>query len=310
MKRRTFLQNSTVALGAAILPQTLSAAHHGGNHRRSVHLFSKHLQFLDYDAMATQAAEIGFDGVDLTMRPKGHVEPANAAYDLPRAVRALEKAGLPPLMCTTGFSSVNDDHFESTLDAIADAGITHLRMGYFRYNEKQHPAELLADIHRELPALAKALEKRGLNGGLQNHAGARNIGASMWEYWQILDDIDPTVLGIQFDIRHAVAERGASWQREVDIAAPKISSLVIKDFKWVEDEKTGLPKILNTPLGEGWVDFPRYLKMIDEAQINAPISLHYEYDLGGAGKGNRELTIPKQDVYAAMKRDLNILRGW
>ena len=68
--------------------------------------------------------------------------------------------------------------------------------------------------------------------------------------------------------------------------------------------------MLNTPLDEGWVDFPRYFKMVDDAKINVPISLHYEYDLGGAGKGRRELTLPLQDVYATMKRDLDILRGW
>lgn len=310
MKRRTFLQNSSVALGAAMLPPTLRAAHHHGAHRRSVHLFSKHLQFLDYAAMAEQAAAIGFDGVDLTVRPGGHVEPTNATRDLPRAAKALRDHGLPPLMCTTAFASVKDDHFESALDAIAESGIKHLRMGYYRPTPGTHPADRLQEIRQSLPPLVKALEQRGLNGAFQNHAGARHIGSSLWEYWQILQDVDPSVLGIQFDIRHAVAERGASWQNEFEIAAPKISSLVIKDFKWIEQEKTGLPELLNTPLDEGWVDFPRYLKMVDDAKIEVPISLHYEYELGGADKGRRELTIPHADVYAAMQRDLDRLRAW
>ncbi len=34
-------------------------------------IFSKQLQWLDYDEMARVAAEIGFDGVDLTVRPRG-----------------------------------------------------------------------------------------------------------------------------------------------------------------------------------------------------------------------------------------------
>ncbi|GAB5561789.1 MAG: hypothetical protein SynsKO_34360 [Synoicihabitans sp.] len=260
--------------------------------------------------MAEKAAEIGFDGVDLTVRPRGHVEPANAKRDLPLAAKALRRADLPPLMCTTSFSLVTDAHFESTLDAIADAGIKHLRMGYFRPDPELHPAAQLEKIRRGLPALVSALEKRGLNGALQNHAGARYIGSSMWEYWQLLQDVDPTVLGIQFDIRHAVAERGASWEREVETAAPKISSLVIKDFKWIEDAKSGSPKILNTPLGEGWVNFPRYFEMIDQRKISVPISLHYEYDLGGADHGKSELTTSTQQVYAAMKRDLDLMRSW
>jgi hypothetical protein len=37
--------------------------------------------------------------------------------------------------------------------------------------------------------------------------------------------------------------------------------------------------------------------------------LHFEYPLGGADKGNRTLTIPKEDVFAAMKKDLGRVRG-
>ena len=44
-----------------------------------VHLFSKHLQFLDYDKMSRAAAELGFDGLDVTVRKGGHVTPAAAA---------------------------------------------------------------------------------------------------------------------------------------------------------------------------------------------------------------------------------------
>jgi L-ribulose-5-phosphate 3-epimerase len=40
-----------------------------------VYIFSKHLQFLGYEDMAQAAAEIGFDGIDLTVRPGGHVPP-------------------------------------------------------------------------------------------------------------------------------------------------------------------------------------------------------------------------------------------
>src|SRR5690606_9411745 len=66
-----------------------------------LHVFSKHLQFLNYKDMAEAAAEIGFDGVDLTVRPKGHVLPERAQDDLPLAVEAIKKAGLSALLMTT-----------------------------------------------------------------------------------------------------------------------------------------------------------------------------------------------------------------
>ena len=307
MNRREFVVASTAA---ALVSQLPAANRTMKTQPSSVHLFSKHLQFLDYEAMAAKAAEIGFDGVDLTVRPRGHVEPADAKRDLPRAAAALRDQGLPPLMCTTAFSSANDPHFESTLDAIAEAGFKHLRIGYFRHDPNLHPAQHIDKVRRALPPLVEALRRRGLNGALQNHAGARNIGSSLWEYWQVLEGTDPTALGIQFDIRHATAERGDSWEVELAIAAPKISSLVIKDFKWVEDPQTGLPQLLNTPLDEGWVDFPRYFKLLRERDISTPTSLHFEYDLGGADHGDRDIKIPPAEVYTAMRRDLTILRGY
>ena len=50
----------------------------------SINIFSKHLQFLDYQATGEMAAEMGFDGVDLTVRPKGHVFPENVKIGLPK----------------------------------------------------------------------------------------------------------------------------------------------------------------------------------------------------------------------------------
>ena len=36
-----------------------------------ISIFSKHLQWLDYKDMAKVLADLGFDGVDLTVRPPG-----------------------------------------------------------------------------------------------------------------------------------------------------------------------------------------------------------------------------------------------
>ncbi|MCC5022833.1 MAG: hypothetical protein J6386_08585 [Candidatus Synoicihabitans palmerolidicus] len=96
-----------------------------------VHLFSKHLQFLDFDPMAAVTADMGFTGVDLTVRPGGHVEPAHAKRDLPRA------AGLKPVMCTTDLVSVHQAHADTLLGAIADAGFTDVRLGWHKF-----PADL------------------------------------------------------------------------------------------------------------------------------------------------------------------------
>ncbi|MGA3241771.1 MAG: sugar phosphate isomerase/epimerase, partial [Bryobacteraceae bacterium] len=68
-------------------------------------VFSKHLPDLNYEELGKTAKELGFDGVDLTVRPKGHVPPERAAEDLPRAVDTLRKHGLSVPMITTEITS-------------------------------------------------------------------------------------------------------------------------------------------------------------------------------------------------------------
>ena len=53
-----------------------------------LNVFSKTLQFLEINKMVNLAAEMGFDGIDLTVRPKGHVLPENVEKVLPKAVEA------------------------------------------------------------------------------------------------------------------------------------------------------------------------------------------------------------------------------
>lgn len=314
MNRRDFIKSSTTAataLGMLGTANVSSALQPPPAFTRGIHIFSKHLQFLDYPEMAQAAADMGYDGVDLTVRPRGHVEPANAARDLPRAAAAIRAAGLRTEMCVTSFSSPDDDHFDSTLDAIAEAGFTHLRMGYMRYADSPHPAEQIKKHQEVVARLADALASRGLTGNMQNHAGERYVGASAWEYWQLLEGIDPDHLGLQFDVRHATAERGASWIREVQVAAPQIRTIILKDFIWNKSAEDSRARIVNTPLGDGWVDWERYFSMLRKMQIDVPVSMHCEYpQLGGAEKGSREPSIPHKEILGYIRRDLEFARKW
>src|SRR5258708_13809990 len=64
-------------------------------------IFSKHLPDLGYDDLGNVARQMGFDGVDLTVRKGGHVVPERAAEDLPRAVEAIRGHQLAVPMITT-----------------------------------------------------------------------------------------------------------------------------------------------------------------------------------------------------------------
>src|SRR5437762_12000722 len=98
--------------------------------RLKIHIFSKHLQFLNYQDMAEAVAEMGFDGIDLTVRPDGHVLPQNVESDLPKAMEAMRKVGLAPLLMTTAIQDANNNTDKRVLEVAVKLGIKYYRMNY------------------------------------------------------------------------------------------------------------------------------------------------------------------------------------
>ena len=54
---------------------------------------------------------------------------------------------------------------------------------------------------------------------------------------------------------------------------------------------------------------PEFFGMVAQTAFEGPLQIHYEYPLGGANNGARTLTMPTVAVLAAMKRDLERVRG-
>ena len=69
-------------------------------------VFSKQLQCYDFEDLAKAVNSIGVDGVDLTVREGGHVEPEKVKRDLPEAVKILGDYGLSVNMLTTQFTDI------------------------------------------------------------------------------------------------------------------------------------------------------------------------------------------------------------
>ena len=273
---------------------------------RTIHVFTKCLQFLNYDEIAEVLAKNGFDGADLAVRPGGQVLPENVKKDLPAAMKALRNAGIGSDMIVT---KVNDPMHEFTrpiLSTMADLGIRYYRMGYISYDPKKSVQQNLEDHKVTFEKLEKLNREYGVTGNYQNHSGTR-VGGPVWDLYELLKDRDPDYIGVQYDIRHATVEGGISWPLGMKLLAPWIRTTDIKDFIWIKNDN-GEWKLKNVPLGQGMVDFNAYLKLYRELKIEAPVSIHYEYDLGGAEHGDKEITIPREKVFSALENDINFLK--
>ncbi|MGH9838397.1 MAG: sugar phosphate isomerase/epimerase family protein [Blastocatellia bacterium] len=274
-----------------------------------ISVFSKHLHWLGWDAMAATAKEIGFDGVDLTLRKDGHVEPERAEQDLPKAAEAIRKAGIELSMVTAGIVDATTPHAEAMMRAMKVAGVKHYRWGGFKYDDNRPIPAQLDELKQKAARLAELNRKYDLTAMYHTHSGSE-VGASFWDLWMILKDLDTSRVSVNLDIGHATVEGGlGNWVRSTQLLLPMTRGIAIKDFKW-ERNARGEWRPQWCPLGNGMVNFKKFFAMVKESSFAGPVQVHFEYPLGGADKGATTLTVEKSQVLAAMKTDLTKLREW
>ena len=305
--RRDFLKQTTLALGALpLIPATqVESTNETDIPFPDVYIFSKHLQFLNYTDMADAAVSMGFNGVDLTVRPDGHVLPDRVEDDLPKAVDVLKKVGFAPNLLTTAVGDARNATDIRVLKTASKLGFQRYRMIWYRYDPKQLMPDSIQRFQGQLRALGELNKELNLTGCYQNHAGLL-VGASVWELHEMLKPADPAYMGVQYDIRHATVEGGLSWPNGLRLLQSRIKSIALKDFHW--SKKDGVWTVQNVPIGEGMVDFKTYFRRLKQANLRVPVSLHVEYPMGGAEHGATRLSIPQNELFAAMKRDLDRLK--
>jgi L-ribulose-5-phosphate 3-epimerase len=306
--RREFVaRTAAAALAAGVMgasPREAHAAARAPAADRPIAVFSKHLQWLPFADVGPVVAESGFTAVDLTVRPGGHVLPERVEEDLPRAVETLRRSGISVPLMTTAITDASDPLTRRVLTTARKLGVSHYRMGYWTFPPNVSPLQALRDLKPRALEIAALNREIGIHGGYQNHVGTR-VGGSVWDLGVLLEGIAPDGLGVQYDIRHAVAEGGESWPVALRLIAPHIDTVALKDFVWSRGAN-GRWEPESVPLGEGMVDFPAYLKQLLARGPLPPATVHFEYPplemSGGGGAERRKQTID------GMRRDLTRLR--
>lgn len=297
--RREFI-GTVGAAGAAAIARADLTARGAGGFKGTVCLFSKHLPLLDARNLGRTVKQLGFDGVDLTVRPKGHVEPARVAQDLPPFVDGIRAEGVAVPMITTDLHAAGEPAAAPTLETAARLKIPYFKCGYFYYKFSDVRQEIDAAA-TQLRSLAALAAKHGVKLGFHNHSGY--IGGLVWDVAPVMDTLDPKWAGYYFDVRHAVVEGGdAGWRSAFGVVAPRLFMIAIKDVYWEKTAKGW--RQVNCPLGEGMVNWTRYFRMLADAKFHGPLSLHLEYDLPGGPPEKLQ-----DSIVAAATKDLAFVRA-
>jgi len=319
MNRREFIGDLASAGAATLLASSMGSASAAQksiqkppSKKMPLYIFSKHLQWLDYDGMAKAAAELGFDGVALTVRRGGHVLPERVETDLPKAVAAVRKAGIDVGMLITDVYDVSDPVTEKILRTASGLGIRYYRLGYMHYDQDKDILEQLEATRPKMKALADMNQNYKIFGGNHNHTG-NCIGTSLWDAWDLFKGLNPEWIGFQYDTGNGFNEGiGGSWKTNARLVASRIKMLAVKTGdKWGQPEwqNDTINKRENRPILTR-KDFDWFFGMLKKTGVEGPVAVHYEFPgLGGAETGAKELKgMSKEEVLAIIRRNLNILK--
>lgn len=165
--------------------------------------------------LAEKLAGMGFDGVELAVRPGYQVIPETVRKDLPGAVALLASHGLKT-------PSIAGNLDEDTIAACGEAGVGIIRICAGIDMTKGYRAEV--DRYRRcFDALLPALERHGVAIGVQNHYGfhvASAVGLA-----HLLEGYDPKQVCGVLDMGHCAVD-GEPVAMAVDIVRPHLNGMV------------------------------------------------------------------------------------
>jgi sugar phosphate isomerase/epimerase len=136
-------------------------------------------------------SRLGFDGIELPVRPGFQVEPQNVARDLPKAARQLAESSLK-------IFSIAGPTDEATFATCAELNIPIIRT-MVSIGEEGYLATV-ARVQKEYDALVPLLEKYGVTIGVQNHSDRFVCNAMGLRH--LIEKYDPKHVAAVWDAAH------------------------------------------------------------------------------------------------------------
>ena len=233
MNRRDFFQTGLgAAMAARFLPQAVAQTTAPATTKKLiVDGYSRHLQWLrDPNEVAEAAAEMGFQGLDITVVPyPGHVDPEKVATDLPLYVNAARKQGLRVTTMRCTITDADTPNTEKMLQTASSLGLTHYWGGMFRYDLTKPIMEQLDALKPRVAKLVPLLEKYNMTAMYHTYSGSGSVGAAIWDFLYVLKNFDPKRVGFHYDIGHMTDAGYASWDLNLRAAGPYVAGVSCKD---------------------------------------------------------------------------------
>ena len=232
-------------------------------------VFTKPWKTTPLPELAKLVKKLGFDAIELPVRPKFQVEPATVGKMLPEAVKIMADHGLK-------ISNITGTCEEPVFAACAACGITMNRVGEYIGEENYLEAE------KKMIAKYKALEplcrKYGVTLGLQNHCD--NYVANSAQTLRICEHFDPKVFGAVYDAAHN-ALNGEWPEQALDMVWSHLCMVNLKNAYW--RRKNGLEAAVAeweyywTTGRQGLASWPKVANELKKRNYSGVVCLTAEY---------------------------------
>jgi sugar phosphate isomerase/epimerase len=256
----------------------------------SVCLYSKVLAKIGYIDLPMIVQALGFDGIDLSVEPDGHVIPAKAGNQLMPALEAITGIGLDVPMLTTVLTKAQDHDSEEVLGLATYIGVPFFRPGHWKMTGSPEVEMQLPVVYRDIAMMAQLGRFAKMAQGVHNYAEGGDA-ASVEDINRVIRAIDPQWVGFDFDVGYATREGGdAGFAAPLALALPRLKMVTLRDFK-----KDGMTPC---PLGDGVVDFPKFFAALAKARFAGPVTLVMDHS-GEVDAIKHDLTFVRKQIAAA-----------
>ncbi|MEZ6048787.1 MAG: TIM barrel protein [Planctomycetaceae bacterium] len=249
--------------------------------------FTKSFQDWSIPEVCQRFKEIGLDGLDLTVRKNGHINPdkQNVHQELKIADRTARAAGLEILFLTTDLTKP-DSRAEEVLAAAEAIGVRKIKLGYYDYENFGTLKQQMDQVKIKLSAMGQLCARYNILPCVHIHSGT-NIPSDGLMLYDLLKDFDPAYIGAYVDCLHMTLEGARDgWRQGLDLLAPWVSLCSIKNFQFKEDGRDSHGQLkwrnYNCPVADGITPMPQFIETMQKIGFKGTYSLHSEYK----GKGS------------------------
>ncbi|MDF1515531.1 MAG: sugar phosphate isomerase/epimerase [Anaerolineae bacterium] len=232
-------------------------------------VFTKPWPDLSLPELGKLVSSLGFDGIELPVRPGFQVEPENVQA-LPEAAAVLAEFGVT--IC-----SIAGPTDEAAIAACAAADVPTIRvMARIGQGESYVAAE--ARLKKEYDALVPCLEKYGVQVGVQNHFGRFIMhGVGLRE---LVKSYDPKTIAVVWDAAHEALNGGLP-DLALDAVWPHLCMVNLKNAIWQRvngpEAVIGRYEIYWTSGRQGLANWPVVVAELKKRQYSGVVCLTAEY---------------------------------